>query len=331
MRLTLGDVKASSIPQRVGLAACDTRFTQMLNEAQQRLVMGPDLWWELTAKYEICSTSGRITWPRFVANVLMVAVDRVPYPVRNGWFEFLESGYGIRCATEFCEPNALDAGTACTFDDINTAGNDKKLKLYGTVAESAGLTFGVLGYDQNGEWIRTQVGGVWTDGEWMTVPTDPLVPYISSFYYSTITSIIKPVTAGDLKLYEYDAGLLTQRQIGLYESDETRPHYRRTLVGGIDNCTTAQTVSAMVKKEFVPVRHGYDNDQLMIGNMPALKEMMTAIYKEEADNLEAAAVHEAKARKLMDDEASHYLGPAQKIPLRVDMDAYSMARVPYVQ
>lgn len=331
MRLTLGDIKASSIPARVGLAPCDTRFTQMVNEAQQRLVMGPDMWWELTAKYEICSTSGRITWPRFVANVVMMAVDRQPYPIRNGWFEFLESGYGLRCTTRYCETQTLDAGTACTFDDIDVEGNDKKLKLYGTVAETTTEKFGVLGYDQSGQWIRTLVSGEWVDGEWFTVPTDPLVPYLSSFYWSTVTSIIKPITNGDLKLYEYDPVAITQRQIGLYESDETRPHYRRTLVGGIDGASTSKTVSAIVKKEFIPVRHGKDNDPLMIGNLPAMKEMMTAIYKEEADNLEAAAVHEAKARKLMDDEASHYLGPAQKVPLRVDMDGYSTTGLFYVQ
>jgi len=331
MRLTLGDVKASSIPQRVGLAACDTRFTQMVNEAQQRLVMGPDLWWELTAKYEICATSGRITWPRYVASILMLAVDRYPYPVRNGWFEFLESGYGLRCPTQFCEAQGLDAGTAPTYDDIDVEGNDKKLKIYSTVTEASGMLFGVLGYDQSGQWIRTNVAGTWMDGEWLAVPTDPLVPSVSSFYWSTITEIIKPVTVGDLKLYEYEPIAITQRQIGLYECDETRPRYRRTLVGGVDGCATSRTVSVMVKKEFIPVRHGKDNDLMMIGNLPALKEMMTCIYKEEADNLEAAAVHDAKARKLMDDEASHYLGPAQKIPLRVDMDAYSMARVPYVQ
>lgn len=331
MRLTLGDIKASSIPASVGLASCDERFTQMVNEAQQRLVMGPDLWWEFTAKYSICATSGLITWPRYVANILQVTLNRCPIPIRNGWFEFLEGGYGERCPQNTCEWQMFDRGTAVTFDDIDTSGDPKKLKLYSTVTEAAGSKMGILGYDSNGEWIRTQVSGEWVDGEWLSVPTDPLTPSISSFYWSTVTEILKPVTNGDLKLYEYEPISITQRQIGLYESDETRPRYRRTLIGGnIQDWENAAGISVQVKKEFIPVRHGKDNDILMIGSLPAMKNMMKAIYKEDGDDLQSAAVFEAKARKIMDDEASHYLGPTAKIPLRVDASAWAMDNVPYV-
>jgi hypothetical protein len=226
----------------------------------------------------------------------------------------------------------FDRGTAVTFDDINTDGDPKKLKLYSTVAESAGLTMGILGYDSNGEWIRTQVSGEWMDGEWLTVPVDPLNPSFSSFYWSTVTEILKPVTNGDLKLYEYDPVASSQRQIGLYESDETRPRYRRTLIGGnIQDWDTSAGISVQVKKEFIPVRHGKDNDILMIGSLPAMKNMMKAIYKEDGDDLASASVFEAKARQIMDDEASHYLGPTAKVPLRVDSSAWGMDNVFYAQ
>lgn len=332
MRLTLADLKLSSLPALMGIASCDARFLEIVNEAQQRLVMSPDTWWETYQKYRMSTCSGMVTWPRQVANIISIAVDCTPYTIRNEWFEFLESGYGQRTSCSLCSPTVIDRGTACVFDDIDTSGNDKTLKLYSSVAETAGLTMGILGWDAGGEWIKTVVGGSWVDGEWLSVPTDPLAPVQSGQNWSAITDIIKPITNSELRLYEYDAGTNTQRTIGIYESDETRPRYRRTLIGGIGNgvnSTTAHTVTAMVKREFIPARN--DNDFLLIGNFPALKEMCIGIVKSNGSNLQEASLRMQAAARLMDAEASHYIGQSRVVPIRMDVEAWGMGDVPNVQ
>lgn len=334
MRITLADVKASRIPQVLGVASCDSRFLAMVNEATQRLVMGPEMWWECYQRYKFRVSNGRLTWPRQVAAIWGIAVDDAPYTLHNEWFEYLGTGYGVRESTYFSDSRLIDRGTACVFDDIITTGNDKTIKLYSTVTESTTEKFIVRGYDEDGIWIRTQVDGTWVDGEHIQVPPLSSTPRTSAYSWSAITDIIKPITNGELWLYERDTVTGEQRRIGLYESDETRPRYRRSLVGGVtpeDEETSTQTwcITAMVKREFIPVRN--DNDFLIIGNLPALKEMCQAIQKRETGNLPEAQVHEAEAFRLLDREASHYIGRANTVPLKVTGDCFGMGDVLAVQ
>jgi hypothetical protein len=273
-----------------------------------------------------------VTWPRQVANVISIAVDCFPYTIRNEWFEFLESGYGQRTSQSLCSSQVIDRGTACLFEDINTDGDDKSLKVYSSVAEAAGLQIGILGYDANGEWLRTNVLGSWVDGEWLDIPTAPLSPIQSGHNWSAVTDIIKPITNSEIHLYEFDSLANTQRRIGIYESDETRPRYRRTLIGGIGNgvdSTTAHSVTAMVKREFIPLRN--DNDFLLIGNYPALKEMCIGIVKSNGSNLQEAYARMREANRLMDAEASHYIGQSRVVPIRMDTEVWGMGDVPNVQ
>jgi len=328
MRVTVSDIKNSSIPAAVGLAPCDARFLTLLNEAQQRLVMGPEMWWELYERYAVNVSNGKVTWPRQVASIHSIAVDDVPYRMHNEWFEFIETGYGIRDESTIGQYKLHDRGTSCLFDDIDPDDTDKKLKLYSDTAEDSGLKFVVHGYDEDGEWIRSQVSGEWVDGEYIDIPTDPATPTISTNKFSVIVNIIKPVTDGELSLFEYDYTNATQRRIGFYETDETRPRYRRTLIGGLEDVESA-TITAMVKRELLWLYN--DNDFLIVGNMPAVKEMMMAIQKRERGNYTAAADHEAMAFRLMDREAAHYISPASVVPIRMEGSVWGVGECNYVQ
>lgn len=312
MRLTLGDLKNSSIPEVLNVPACSAKFRNIANEAQQRLVQGAELFWGLWQRYAISICNGKITWPRRVASVLQFAYNDRPLAIRNQWFEFLEAGIGIRDPDCPCDLQVFDRGTACTFEDIDPNGDgDKKVRIRTSVAEASGLSFGVFGYKAvSGEWIRTFVNGSWVDGEWLTVPTTTDAVATSTNDFASITDIIKPVTNGDIRMYEYGT---EERIIGLYENDETRPSYRRTLVGS--GCGCAQ-VTAMVKLEFVPAVN--DNDWLLVGSLPAMKEMMRAVQKRDQDALDEAANFEAAAFKLLDRELAHYTGPGYKAPVRME-------------
>lgn len=332
MRITFGDVKNSRLPKVLGLAPCSSEFMEIVSEAQQRILTGPEVWWEAYQKYSFAVTSGYITWPRQIAAIISVALDSTPVPIRNEWFEYLESGYGIRSATN--NPgnglDLVDRGTMCTFKDLDLTGNPKTLKLYSSVSETPLQHFIVMGYDADGVWVRTQEDGSWVDGEYLDVPTSSVTPTTSSKNWSSITNIVKPETNKALYLYEYDATADTQRLIGTYESDETRPSYRRTYLSGLpDELTDCCTVTAQVRRELLPIRG--DNDLLIIGNLPAVKEMAIAIQKRERGNLIEAANHEAKAFELMDREVGHYVSPGAVVPIRVQCSGWGAGEIAHVQ
>ena len=315
MRANLKDARNSSIPAAINLAGCDPRFTALVNEAQQRLVLSHELWWQITERYVVQLTGGCIVWPRHVASIIAIAVCNQPRPVRNGWFEFLESGYGIRDGVCDCDVQLLDRGVAATFADIS--GPAQKVKLYSDVLEAPG-EFGIFGIDDEGNALRTEgPARVWRDGLWLALPTALGLPVISPVNVLQISAIAKPVTNGVLRLYQWDPLLDTQVPIGLYDPDETRPAYRRSLLTGIaDDSPAWDAVTIVAKREFRPVHR--DEDWLLIPNLGALKHMMQAIQQEERESWDSAGVHEAKAREILEREAAHYIGPGRISPLRVE-------------
>ena len=317
MRLTLLDVKNSSIPRTVGLAACSSEFLDLVNEAQQRLVMGPELFWEFYQRFRFTVTNGQITMPRGVASIISIAVDDQPQLIRNEWFEFLEAGYGVRSGSSPCEGQIIDRGTSPVFLDINSDGNRKKLRVQSDVTEGSGKRIGLLGYDWDGQWIRTVDGGQWVDGDWINIPATSATYAYTSQDFRAITAVIIPVTTkGDIKLYEFDTTLGTQRKIGHYESGESSPSYRRYLLPGVGCDTGCKTITAMIKRDYIHLRN--DNDILIVGNLPALKEMCMAIQKRERSNFAEANICEAEAMRLMDREASHYISRGSVAPIRIE-------------
>ena len=330
MRVTFADLKNSRLPGVLGLAPCSSDFRELISEAQQRLLCGPEVWWEAYQRYSFTVTNGYITWPRQVASVISVALDDTPVPIRNEWFEYIDGGFGIRGATSSCAYDLIDRGTACVFNDIDTSGNAKTLLVYSTVAENSANYIVIQGYDKDGNWIRSQQSGSWMDGEYIALPATSSVHRQSNYQWSSITGIIKPVTNGPIYLYEYDATADSRRLLGLYEADETRPNYRRTYLSGIpSDLEGCCTVTAQVRRELLPITN--DNDWLIIGNIPALKEMAIAIQKRERNNLVEAAAHEAKAFELLDREVGHYVSPGTVAPVRVQADSWGSGDIVHIQ
>lgn len=327
MKLTVADVKNSTAPKAVGYASCDPRFLALLNDAHQRLVMGPEMWWENYQRYEIRVSSGQITWPRQVAHIASLSVDCHPYKLQNEWFEFIGSGYGVRNSTAIgCENRVIDRGASPLFEDIVTTGNDKKLKIYSSVPEAADLTIRFGFWDSAGEWVRSLSGSTWSDGEPLAIPQLPASPTVSVNTVSSVAWAIKPVTNGEIYVYERDEIAGTQRRIALYESDETRPSYRRSLVTGIGtDSETYRTVTCMVKRELTELR--VDNDFLLIGNLPAIKEMMMGVKKRDDGNLGAYEEHKREAFQLLDREASHYLGKGAGIPINGEFETWGAGEI----
>ena len=323
MRTTLAQIKSSRIPAQLSLCSTSPQLLQFVNEAQERLLKRPEKFWGTYARYR-CLVSGKVlVWPRQFAAIELSSVNQVPIVVRNQWFEFLETGWGIRDCNS-CDLQLLDYGTTSSFENI--CGTNKKLKVYCDVAEAAGARILLQGYDASGNWIRTLDGATWVDGEY--VDLNVYAPQMTNNVFSSFTGAIKPVTNGTVRIYEYDVTAATQRPIAYYDWDDETPTYRRSFIPGLtfDENTGTATVEVIAKLDHIPVRQ--DTDYLVIGNIPALKEMCVAIKFYENNAIELGNRAEARAVELMKNEARHYEGSGPVVPLRMNGETWGAGNIP---
>lgn len=297
-------------------------------------------WVGTYGRYNICVDNGCITWPRQIETIETVSLCDRPITVRNEWFEYLEQGIGIqheglqnhggprRGGYNYDCPQLFDRGTACTFNDIQ--GINKKIRVYADVAESATAQILLMGYDENGNWIMSEDNGVWHDGEYVSISTSPT---ISTRFFSSLTAVIKPITNGYVRLYEYNMDDTSQRKLAVYEPSEETPNYRRSLITAVNHgacsnpITDAQrcgrkAVTVMAKLAFIPV--AVDTDFLIIGNVPALIAAGKAAIFFERDNpgdIQKGEAQLAIAKQFLQQELDSYLGDGAKISLNVETNS----------
>ena len=319
MRTTLADINTSRIPASVGECAGNSRLIQWLNEAQQRLLT-KGLWWGTYGKYRIAAYDGCITLPPELATVESVAINHVPIPVHDLWFEFLDNGFGTRSPNTvgsaggsalggatgvYGIPEANYRGSFPTFRDLTNNTNAKKIVLVCDLAADIAVTVTVFGYDANGNWIRTKPGSVYQDGETITLAQTPGTTSTNTF--SRITDIqFSANRSGQVWLYELDTVTNVQTLTGRYQWFENNPSYGRWLFPSIfppasnSTCTPPAGWQQNWTQSEIPspsqpcnpslvevigkkafIPVALPSDYLIIGNIPALKFMMQAIKKEE--------------------------------------------------
>jgi len=338
MRITLGDVRASRIPKILGICATDDRIPQFVNEATQRLLTKGH-WWGSYARFRICASEGCITLPPQIAALERAAVCGSPVRLRDMWYEFLENGFGLQyqigngsCSSGACcggniAPlwpgsfgigDGFQRGTFPTYQDIR--GTNKKLVVVCDLAGDVDKQALFLGYDENGNWIRTTQSGAVRDGELISMAQAAGTTSVN--FFSAITDIQAPADLdGQWWLYELNTDDATLRMLGHYQYFETRPNYQRYFFPMVpsgqnsdgDGCALT-TVEVIAKLDFIPVVH--DTDYVVIGNMPALKEMTRAVFlsENEPDYEKAARIltsGEVLALRELDKELEHYLGERQ--------------------
>lgn len=327
-RITLADVqnpKLSNIAANVGMVAKSNDFIALVNEAQQRLLF-EGLWWNTCARFNICTYSGCVTLPREIATIEAVAVCGRPIPIRDFWFEFLEAGMGTRGGCS-CWPEAMARGNYPTITDIT--GVTSKVIGICDLNQDAGTSILVLGYDQNGNWIRTLQNGVYADGEVIQLSVSPGT--MSNNIFQNITDIQAPGgMSGQWWLYSYDTVATTKIMLGNYQYDETRPSYARYYMPSVSNLagccgqTTSGTkpflIEAIGKKEFIPAVN--PTDYMIIGNIPALNEMCMALNKSgnEADGVKSNQILQSglmAAKNLLNGELDAYLGAGRRVGITV--------------
>jgi len=361
-RLTLQNAYDGRVPAAAGDCVGSARLLGWINEAQIRLG-SKGLWHGTVAKYRLAAYGGIISMPPELATIESVAINHVPIPYHDLFYEFLEYGFGTRSRDNVGTGggSALGGATGCygipeadyrgsfpVFRDLTPNTDNKKLVIVCDLAadHTAGITVTLLGYDQNGNWIRTAIGGVYSDGETIALAQAPGTA--TTNYFSRITDVqFSAKRSGQCWLYELDTVTSVQTMIGWYQWHEVRPSYGRWLFPSIgspsptsgvipparwqQNWTTGQIpnpalttynpslVEVVGKKAFIPVV--LPSDYLFIQNIPALKNEVQCVKKLE-DAVSSADVQEAMAfetlaLKELDDQLDSMLGSGRRIGMTI--------------
>ena len=320
MKVTLGTAKAR-IAKHLNLCPTDSRTVEYINEAQRRLLESGK-WKGTYGKFTICATNGCITWPRQIETIETVAVNKQPGTVRNSWFEFQESGYGLMTNKDDIGVQILDRGEAPVHTDLTGAGTllntGFNLRVFCPTASDVGKTITIHGYDSNGNWIRTIKSGsgstaVYQDGETFSLS---LGYETSSKVWKSITSVQKDVTEGSVYIYETTndpSSADVFREIGVYEPTETIPSYRRSLIPSLaggkkcDGDTDGKAaVTVIAKLRFIDAVD--DSDILLVSDLYAIKNMAIAIKLEENRDFGAAQQYRGLAFESLQNQLANYQG-----------------------
>lgn len=290
-RYTLQDARDSALADIAGACPSGPRFVSLVNQSQDELARrGNWLGTEVLVKF--CVYDHCLTFPRYVATPLGLRMGcHGPADIRNHWYAIEGRG-----PCDFrSHMVAEDVGTAPTFADVANP-NGSPIRWTIIKNNDVGKKLRIFGKFFGGQPIQEKVGGVWVDGLTLTAAK----PFIqTSQLVSHITSVVKDETQGMSNLWEvYDVANGTLRALGEYEPNETNPRYRRMRLPSHHNhigfgtgCLDAngrriQSIEALVKLEFIPVKN--DRDFLFIDVMRAIKMGMMAIKNEDAGDLVTA-------------------------------------------
>lgn len=322
--LTLRDMRESRLPQVLGVSPTSTEFTAYINEGIERLIQRG--YWEGTyQRVNLCVTDGCLSFPRQIASIADVTVCNYPIKASNQWFEFMEDGNGTLYANgcdSICPgPRFIDRGTYPTLTDI--VGSNKRIRLYPRSSTDVGKRVLIKGYDENNSWIRTESGGAWIDGFYLTLAS----PFVESdFDLKSITDVIKDETNETVLMYEVSPSGV-ERLLGSYEPSERNASYRRYFIAafsghatgcGCSECSS-KSITGIAKLAYLPVSN--ENDRLYISHRPAIKEICMSIRFGEMDTVQAerqSLLHEQKAIKELQHQQQN-IHPDRTIPVSMNV------------
>lgn len=317
--LVLNDVTSDTEVQGI-LQNCTNGATGLnrINTACRRLLRRGD-WAGTVVPIQVCVFKGCVVWPRYVGTIRKLNVCKKPVPVRNMWYEYLESkgcwgrnGFdwnpGWRSFPNVgTEAMMVGQDRACSFDTI--WGDGRLLRFFPRLNADIGKRVTIYGTDNNGQPLQQNISTDPTVDEW--VPGNTLIlasPFVSTtgFVRSVDRIYFNDVTQGIVDAYAYNAALNQLEPFGHYDPGDQEPSYARyrlnmgcfnvCQIGTTPSCGQPISVMALVKLKFIPAVN--PDDLIIPDNLDALKLELQALNFENAGDLankrayEAEAVHE---------------------------------------
>lgn len=268
------------------LGQCDdSELFARLNEAVDELSAEGN-WNPAIGTMDICTYGCDITLPDDVEVPLAINVGGRPADFRNKWFEFHLNGPGSQCCQSSCNYSWTDKGEFPTFRDPVKS---SLIAAYPAMAEDLGASIRVYGYDSMNKWIMEEdCNGVLQDGFDVPILYGPGSGTPGAMRVKRITRIAKPVTNGFVRLVALDPGVASgSTLLGLFRPSTTNPSFRRISVSGagcqtLCDCTSTRTWVRM-KYSRRNIKITSLTDPIFLSSVTAIKQMVQAIKKYEAD------------------------------------------------
>lgn len=297
-RLTLKNIRDDlRIAPVLNVCGDDARIPGWLNNFQEK-AWQRGRWWGSTQLVRFCITDCCVVLPREVAVIEAAKLDGVPLGMGNSWYQFIKPhdpcDNGTSSSGAPCTGPSLCSCCGCshmTMEDRGTvaspsvtSGTNNRIRFYPGNAVDVGKKIIVQGYDNNGNWVRSTVGGVRVDGEEVTLAL-PFVDTVTIWNPGAPTGIIKDPTEYPVLMYAVDATSGDEVSLASYQPSETNPMYRMVNIPGCNSgCSSngTKTLMAIVSLQHIPITA--DNDWLMFSNLSAYKAgMMAEKYYEEGN------------------------------------------------
>lgn len=338
----------------------DARLLTMVNNAIEELA-NEGQFPGVFDRWHLRATNGNIVLPNYLDMLVEFTVTGVPQQIFSPWGEFVAYGPGIQedlfhssrtwYRSGCGDGNLYDRGESPTYNDIPVSNGSACVCTDGTGAEldgpwvlrqyanpatneAAEIYSTIQGLDPDGLIVRSEI---FTDGTGSFIDGIRLeITSGSSFVESTqqfskVTAYTKPETNGYVRLTAWNG--VTEVELSNYQPDETTPSYHRyysPVLNARRNSDNpcCRIVLARARRRFVPVK--YDADVLLISNILALKAMMIAQWKRDADDFVGYAAMKATAVDIMKKEALAYRGKV-RTPAMTFQRGFSLGELPAVR
>lgn len=295
----------------------DASVPARINEVCERF-FASGRWKGMLVEVDLDASQGYVTLPRRCEAILGVTVQKTSRTPFSRWYSYVPGGPGEISSGNYSGPDlVLDAGdNHPVFRDPPYDVFRLRVKVHSTSDRDTGNYVVLRGTDTDGNPVYTSDGN---EGLLLNLTASINT---TSQYFSTITGVLKPVTNGYITLWAVNASD-QETQIGEYEPSETNIGYHRYTVMRADNSETP-TVRALCKRKFLPVVS--ENDEIIPGNMGALKLGLISLKYEDTNDLERATEYFQKALSLLNSELKERRG-SQINTMRFSPHGFGLGRI----
>lgn len=310
--ITVGEI-FTQIQAVLGTCSEEETYSK-LNEAIEELANLGN-WDPMVIYMDICTQACEITLPDDIEVPLAINVGGAPTDFRNKWFEFHMNGPGTECCPSSCSFAWNDKGDFPTFRDPI---KPSLVAAYPTREEDMTASVKVYGYDECNKWIMTNdCNGVLQDGFDVPVLFGIGSGMTTRQKVKRITRISKTITNGYVKIVALDPGNHHGggTLLGLIRPNITEPSFRRITISGNgtdrfgDHACCTNWVRMRARRKTMKVTQL--SDPIPLHSVTAIKQMVQAIKKYEADLLEQYAQYMEAAKLSLEREQKSRSGPNQ--------------------
>lgn len=268
-------------------------------------------WDGMDGYIDITTDDDTVTLPRYVEVPISVNIGGRPATMRNKWFEFHLNGPGS-CGSS-CSWTWDDRGDVVTISDPC---DPFQLIAIPALPIDNGKFIRVLGYDEDGKWIRSTNPDTdeLDDGLWLEMDDALVAPETDATYFSRIERIIKDETSGFVTLQGFDESRNTITTLGYYYPDETEPTYRRIRLNG-----SCEWVRMRYRKRTLKVTSL--TDQLHLKSKLAVMCMCRSLASLKAGEFAKAGEMEKKALQYIAEEQMSR-NPAETFSFQFDQNIH---------